>query len=88
MLTLKYLVNKSANKAIKRMVFKLHFCHSATLHFMAKVQLKNHRLLRRYVLLKVLVCAILKVRKSKTGKFLGMNVFGFYASASVCAVAV
>ena len=31
------------NKAIKRMVFKLHFCHSASLHFMAKVQLKNHR---------------------------------------------
>jgi uncharacterized protein (DUF1330 family) len=29
------------------MVFKLHFCHSASLHFMAKEQLKNHRLLRR-----------------------------------------
>jgi hypothetical protein len=30
----------------------------------------------------------MKVRKSKTGEFLEMNVFGFYASASVCAVAV
>ena len=30
------------------MVFKLHFCHSASLHFRAKVQLKNHRLSRRY----------------------------------------
>jgi hypothetical protein len=30
------------------MVFKLHFCHSASLHFMAKVQLKNHRLSQRY----------------------------------------
>ncbi|ATG88373.1 hypothetical protein MKLM6_0088 [Methylomonas koyamae] len=38
------------NKAIKRMVFKLHFCHSASLHFVAKVQLKNHRLSRRYKL--------------------------------------
>ncbi len=37
------------NKAIKRMVFKLRFCHSASLHFMAKAQLKNHRLSRRYV---------------------------------------
>lgn len=36
------------NKAIKRMVFKLHFFHSASLHFMEKVQLKNHRLSRRY----------------------------------------
>ena len=35
----------------------------------------------------VLVGAALKVRKSKTGKFLGMNVFGFYASESACAVA-
>jgi hypothetical protein len=34
-------------KAIKRMVFKLHFFHFDSLHFMAKVQLKNHRLLRR-----------------------------------------
>jgi len=30
------------------MVFMLHFCHSASLHFMAKVQHKNHRLLRRW----------------------------------------
>src|SRR5690606_7342315 len=39
---------KMPNKAIKRMVFKLHFCYSASLHFMAKVQLKSHRLSRRY----------------------------------------
>ena len=39
--------NIEANKAIKRMVFNLHFCHSASLHFMAKVQVKNHRLSRR-----------------------------------------
>jgi hypothetical protein len=30
-------------------IFKLLFCHSASLHFMAKVQLKNHRLSQRYV---------------------------------------
>ena len=70
------------------MDFKQHFCHSASLHFTAKVLLKNHRLSQRYVRQSVLVCATLKVRKSKTGNFLGMNVFGFYASASACAVAV
>ena len=77
----------SRNKAINRMVFKQHFCHSASLHFTAKVLLKNHRLSQRYVRQGVLICATLKVHKSKTGKFSGMNVFGFYASESACAVA-
>jgi len=36
------------NKAIKLMVFKLQFCHYASLHFIAKLQLKNHSLSRRY----------------------------------------
>ena len=30
------------------MAFKLPFCHSALLHFIAKEQLKNHRLSQRY----------------------------------------
>lgn len=30
------------------MVFNFHFCHSASLHSMAKVKIKNHRLSRRY----------------------------------------
>ena len=47
--SLKEEFRKKHNKAIKRMAFKLHFCHSASLHFMAKMQLKNHRLSRRYV---------------------------------------
>lgn len=34
---------------MNRMVFKLHFCHSASLHFTAKVQLKTHRLSQRYI---------------------------------------
>jgi len=45
------------------MVFKLHFCHSASLHFMAKVQLKNHRLSQRYAFPDVLgdLIAMLKI---------------------------
>jgi hypothetical protein len=27
----------------------LHFCHAASLIFMEKGQIKNHRLLRRYI---------------------------------------
>jgi hypothetical protein len=46
-LPLQALIRQAANKAIKRVVSKLHFCHSASLHFMAKVQLRNHRLSRR-----------------------------------------
>jgi hypothetical protein len=47
-------------------IFKLHFCHSASLHFTAKVQLKNHRLSQRYVGQEIKNAKLRKVRKSKS----------------------
>jgi hypothetical protein len=47
--------------------FKSQFYGFAAQKYSIKLQLKICRLARRYVLLKVLFCAILKVRKSKTG---------------------
>jgi hypothetical protein len=42
------LESKTITKQSNGWIFKLHFCHSASLHFTAKVQLKNHRLSQRY----------------------------------------
>jgi hypothetical protein len=43
------LESKTITKQSNGWIFKLHFCHSASLHFTAKVQLKNHRLSQRYI---------------------------------------
>lgn len=41
------ILTNNPNNAIKRMAFRLHFCHFASLHFISIVRLKNHRLSRR-----------------------------------------